>query len=184
MTTIKERINKYITERLEFNGVENKKFNALKPIFDKFKQHLPDIKFLTVDDMLHHTIIIYTNYNIRFEIQAKLNKYNVLVPIKCSKNNTAIVHLYPLGDKLTFYKNTDYYNVCESPAPLYVNENGYILIQRNTSYDIWFDINQCNFIKGITPCAIIMELVYYNDSTYGRDSDLEEFFNYITSGTP
>ena len=185
MTTIKERINKYITEHLKFTGIKNPifcpKFDKLKPIFNKFTEHFPDIEFLRVDDDKNETIIIYTNYNIKFDISGKLNDRNILVPKKFFGDDNILVYMYPLDDQPKLFTNEDYY-ADNSSIALYVNNNGYVLVNREDTYDVLFDITKCNFKKGIMPCVFISS--FMNHESFERDNEMQAFFNYITSDTP
>jgi hypothetical protein len=173
-----EIISNYIAENVEFKC--NIKQTILKPVYavlEKFKTHLSDLQFLKVDDEANDTIILYTNYNFKFEIFAKHNMKGTFEPEMFCEDNMYIVYLYPLEDKTTFFPNEDCYNNNEYHAPLYVNKNNYLLVQLDNKYDMPFDITQCNYKKGIWPCVLMGSML--QDDSSDRDYLIQKFMDHL-----
>lgn len=174
----KEIISKYIAENIKFDcNINDQSLKPVHAILQRFKTHLPDLEFLQVDDSSENTIILYTNYNFKFEIMATddANTYG-LIPKKCPRNNQYHVWLYPFEDKTTFFGN-DYCDDCCSGAYLYINRNGYLLASRDDTYDIPFDITQCDYVKGYWPCALTGASL--NQDPSDRDYMLQKFFDHL-----
>lgn len=169
-----EIIQKLLAGHIVFNNLNEYNFNKqVKAILNPFKTHLPDIKFVKMEDKEFDSIEIYTNYNFKFIMNAGVSDYFGYIPYP-TNDGKYIVMLAPLEDSQDFFNDKEYIGVSEC-AKLIVNIDDNIVIYRPNKDDLQFDIRQCNCKKGIWPCVFTAFLV--NMLSDDRDTLTNDLFD-------